>query len=322
MKNILTIIKGKPSIVVTCIAFILAIGVFLFYREMERASHHGNIMQHDEAKPSQEPQHEPNNEKKNFPPLKKRTIHLKDSLLEINTPFDLKESEPPNVNALVKGLAFNQSIVKTGNNDEVWIIINGFSINNKKYEAENGHPFIPNLDGSLSGAVEAIRLASYNMKKDIKEVKIESRKEVILNGMEGWEIVGDFINYDGKKMSLLPHFQGLAFSKGDDIWDVLIGCKKDDKNGEELIKIITDSIKILKKEDKNKEERIKELDDYSKHRLSPEDREKEDAKMEYIKLQRMYKNASFEEKKKLENQWREYKQKHPAAKQFGTLSQP
>lgn len=179
-------------------------------------------------------------EKESIPPLKKQTMHVQNSSFEIDIPFELQSIELTNL----KGYEyyFNQYIGKTGSNKDVWIMILGASFNKERIEQDSGQPFTPDLDGGLSMAIESMKKKSLN----IKEVKIDNRKGIVLNGMNGWEINGSFIHADRKKPPTQPssYFRGVAFSKGADAWSVLVGCQKGDNVGEKLINMIVNSIRV------------------------------------------------------------------------------
>lgn len=181
-----------------------------------------------------------NMEKESIPPLKKQTIHVHNSSFEIDIPFELQNMELTDI----KGYEYyiNQYIGKSGSNKDVWIIITGASYNKERIEQDSGQPFTPDLDGGLSMAIEGMKKASSN----IKEAKIDNRKGIVLNGLNGWEIDGSFIYSDRKKPPMMPpsYFRGVAFSKGAAAWIVLVGCQKGDNVGEKLINLIVNSIRI------------------------------------------------------------------------------
>lgn len=177
-------------------------------------------------------------EKESIPPLKKQTIHIQNSSLEIDLPFELKDIEVPE-SEQIKQYIYHY-VAKAGGNDDFWVEISGACYNRAKIEVDTGKPFVPDLDNSLSMGIDNMAKASSR----IKEAKIEERKNITLNGMSGRQIDGSIIYKKRNNTTIIPasHFRGVAFSKNDNMWSVLVCCQKNDSVGEKLIDLVTNSI--------------------------------------------------------------------------------
>ena len=179
-------------------------------------------------------------EKASYPPLNIKKLSIKNSSLEISLPFEVKNLEVPE--AKEYEYYIDQFVSKSGDNGDVWIIINGASYKQQRIEADSGQPFIPDLDKVLSMGIDNMK----NKSTRIKEVTIDSKKSITNNGTKGWLIDGSFTYHGRKTTSVVPasHIQGVAFSKGADVWSILIGCQRNDTVGEKLMSVIINSIMI------------------------------------------------------------------------------
>ena len=168
--------------------------------------------------------------------LHPEAIRIENTSLIIATPFKLETAKKQKLGELEP---YIKNIVgKLGNDDDICIIVNGVSFDSKKIEMNTGETFVPNSEGALKMGLENMKNTSL-----VKDLKVESMKNIQICGLNGKEIRGG-CTFNGKG-NYAAIFRGSSCYHGGDMFSVLVFFPQGNSVSEKIADAVFESILVL-----------------------------------------------------------------------------